>query len=132
MIAIGQRPASEDPYDLLAVFRVLCDRVPEAYVESVKTSDEAARDRLVKLMHATSGDLPVPSVDIANEEREKVERWGGVILSARLRGSDEGLIAFIGPRNLMIRGDGHDVPDDAIHDIVSSLRQIGYGEVRLQ
>ncbi len=132
MIAVGSRRASLQEYNVLEVLRVICDRIPGAYVQSVRTAGDAARQRAVSMLQAGLIDEALSVEEVAESERIKVEGWGGVVLSIRLRGSDEGLIAFVGPRQVMIRGDGTTVKDTAITQIATDLHAAGFPEVALQ
>jgi hypothetical protein len=132
VIATGSRAAPAE-YNLLQVFRAICGRIPGAYIESVKTADDAARKRAASMLKAGLIDEPGLTVqDVAEVERRKVEGWGGIVLSIRLRGSAEGLIAFVGPRQVMIRGDGVVVVDAVIAGIAEDLRAAGFSEITLQ
>jgi hypothetical protein len=132
MIAVGSRTAGQEGYNIFHVFRIICGRIPSAYIESVKASDDAARKRVASMLKAGMIDESGLTIeDVADVERRKIQGWGGIVLSIRLRGSAEGLIAFVGPRQIMIRGDGTAVKDEFITNIAGDMHAAGYPEVGL-
>ncbi len=132
MIAVGSRLA-EPGYDLLQVLRIVFEFIPDAYVKSTKTADDAADQRvrnLVKLGYFGSDTFQPEQV--AAMEREKVQRWGGVVIDVRVKGSENDFVAFLGPLHLRVCSDGPRVPNESIQAIAEALRKVGYSEIVVQ